>query len=227
MATDNLSAEKRIFKGFGQRSPHVIPEIKLLIKVVRDQKEGVWINRCFICNKEIPDKSRVRPWRKIKNQVCFFCESCFQSHIGQIETAPNAKCLSKQTLNFLKYKYKIAMKRQITHGDNSVKLITFDEVLEIWLRQKGKCALSGQRMETNKIIGKNLSGASLDRIDSNLGYIPGNIQWTCWQANRLKTNFRQSDFVRLCADIATKNKPVKAKRLPPTAASQLSLFSQK
>jgi hypothetical protein len=40
--------------------------------------------------------------------------------------------------------------------------------------------------------------ASLDRIDSKLGYIPGNIQWVHKTINRMKVNLPEEDFVYFC-----------------------------
>lgn len=45
--------------------------------------------------------------------------------------------------------------------------------------------------------GKNPNNPSLDRIDSNLGYIKGNIQIISWRANDLKKNGTLQEFTKL------------------------------
>ena len=55
----------------------------------------------------------------------------------------------------------------------------------------GRCALSGAEI----VIGIN---ASIDRIDSQLGYIRGNIQWVDWKINKMKSNMKQDEFIILC-----------------------------
>ena len=39
-----------------------------------------------------------------------------------------------------------------------------------------------------------LQSASLDRIDSNLGYIIGNVQWVCLGINYTKLNYSDSEL---------------------------------
>ena len=46
------------------------------------------------------------------------------------------------------------------------------------------------------------STASLDRIDSSEGYVPGNVQWVHLVVNDLKSNMPQEEFLNWCRDIA-------------------------
>jgi len=47
--------------------------------------------------------------------------------------------------------------------------------------------------------------ASLDRIDSDKGYIVGNIQWLHKDINWIKGDFTQDEFIRLCKAVAENN----------------------
>lgn len=67
--------------------------------------------------------------------------------------------------------------------------ITLDDVMALERRQKGKCKLTGLVYEYER-GGKsrvNQMVATLDRIDSDKGYVPGNIQIACCFANILKS----------------------------------------
>ena len=44
--------------------------------------------------------------------------------------------------------------------------------------------------------------ASLDRIDSSKGYVKGNVQWVHKDINKMKTDFEQSIFIKLCKSVA-------------------------
>ena len=57
--------------------------------------------------------------------------------------------------------------------------ITIDYVWRLFLKQGRKCKLSGETLAMRSISGgKYMPGtASLDRIDSTLGYVEGNLQW--------------------------------------------------
>ena len=46
------------------------------------------------------------------------------------------------------------------------------------------------------------SEVSADRINNELGYVPGNICFTCWEVNRMKCNMELDRFIELCTQIA-------------------------
>jgi hypothetical protein len=87
-------------------------------------------------------------------------------------------------------------------------LITIQYAWDLYEQQKRKCALSGLPI----IFGVNGGGkttASLDRIDSELGYVEGNVQWVHKFVNKMKWNIPQKEFVELCKSITIyqKEKP--------------------
>jgi len=74
--------------------------------------------------------------------------------------------------------------------------------------QEGKCALTGMLLEFGE-DGKNLSNAlgtaSLDRIDSSLGYIEGNVQWVHKHINSMKNEHTTEYFIQLCREVVSYN----------------------
>jgi hypothetical protein len=52
---------------------------------------------------------------------------------------------------------------------------------------------------------RGVSTASLDRIDSSLGYVWGNVQWVHSVINDLKSNMAQEEFISWCQKVAAKN----------------------
>lgn len=90
------------------------------------------------------------------------------------------------------------------------KNLKFDLDIEyIWslfLRQNRKCALTGWDIGFHKKYReKHLKTASLDRIDSSLGYIKGNVQWVHRKVNWIKSNVPDEDFINLCNLVAKTN----------------------
>lgn len=74
--------------------------------------------------------------------------------------------------------------------------------------QNGKCALSGieitlPRSDEHRITGE--STASLDRIDSNIGYTKENVQWVHKRINIMKQNLQEDEFLYLCKLITENN----------------------
>jgi|SRR5882757_6827529 len=73
--------------------------------------------------------------------------------------------------------------------------ITEEYLKDILNKQDNKCAISGiDFTESNK--------PSLDRIDSNKGYLKGNVQLLLLQVNKMKSNFDQKFFIDMCIKIA-------------------------
>lgn len=67
-------------------------------------------------------------------------------------------------------------------------------MVAMWDYQKGKCAMTGLPM-THQF--NDLNAASIDRRDSQLGYIPGNVQLVCQWVNKAKGNHPDTDFKRI------------------------------
>lgn len=80
--------------------------------------------------------------------------------------------------------------------------VSIEELWDLFLKQDRSCALTGQSLFFSLSKKKEKSTASLDRIDSNIGYIPGNIQWIHKDINIIKGDFSQEYFIKLCSAIA-------------------------
>jgi len=76
--------------------------------------------------------------------------------------------------------------------------LTREQLDAMFDEQAGVCALSGLRMIHKH---KDLRFPSLDRIDPELGYEEGNVQFVCAIVNVMKSKLLEEDFVWLCAQI--------------------------
>lgn len=91
---------------------------------------------------------------------------------------------------------------QIRNGASVRKIdfsINIEYAWELLVQQNFICALSGRTLELT--VG-NGGSASLDRIDSKIGYIPGNCQWIHKDVNLMKNAFGESYFIDTCKQIA-------------------------
>lgn len=77
--------------------------------------------------------------------------------------------------------------------------ISIEDIHNKYIEQNGICALSGVEMFPPKNLhNKNPNKASLDRIDSTLGYTKDNIQWITSTINIIKSDLKENDFVEIC-----------------------------
>jgi hypothetical protein len=92
----------------------------------------------------------------------------------------------KTPANFMRNKF-LCMKPRI-----SDECITYQYLLDLYDTQNGKCALSGIKM--THIIGDHTS-ISIDRIDSKVGYLAGNVQLVCQFINLGKRSHSNSEVL--------------------------------
>lgn len=76
--------------------------------------------------------------------------------------------------------------------------LTNDYLSILFEKQKFLCALSGIKLNTSKYKDSINSNLSLDRIDSNIGYVEGNVQWVDKRVNKMKWDLKQEDFISIC-----------------------------
>jgi hypothetical protein len=83
--------------------------------------------------------------------------------------------------------------------------ITPEYLDQKWSAQQGRCALSGEQMtmppSSSKKVSVDVSSryASVDRIDSSQGYVPGNVQWVCKTLNLMKNSLLEKEFLKWVA----------------------------
>jgi uncharacterized protein (DUF2384 family) len=86
--------------------------------------------------------------------------------------------------------------------------LTIDDLWDLYLQQSKKCALTGVDINiVNATINNNyhLQTASLDRIDSNKGYIINNVQWLHKTINSLKSDLKEENLIFLCHLVSSTN----------------------
>ena len=77
--------------------------------------------------------------------------------------------------------------------------ITREDAEAVLVAQGGKCAFTGWEI---RCFPKDARTASLDRIDSSLGYVPGNVQWVHKDLNMFKGAMPDERFIDLCLAVA-------------------------
>jgi len=81
--------------------------------------------------------------------------------------------------------------------------LSIDDLKQQFAKQNGHCAYTGEAivMPANFIRIYDQNVASIDRIDSKVGYVPGNIQLTTKKINMMKHCMSHEEFIATCRTI--------------------------
>jgi hypothetical protein len=92
--------------------------------------------------------------------------------------------------------------------------ITIKDMYDQFLVQNKKCPYTNYDLilSASSMCRRTPKNASLDRIDSNKGYLKGNIQWVYKKINILKNDLSHHEFIDLCHTVS-KNCPFTPKSI--------------
>lgn len=162
---------------------------------------------CNKCNIEQPlDKFEKKPKSKTQYQGTdriSTCRSCKQ-------IARN-KCISRSPESYMRNLLIQNKSGRVKQGYEYT--ITIQDLLDIFETQNGKCAMTGIEMTHLKGNGHIETNISIDRINNDIGYIPGNIQLVCYSANMMRRKMKDQSFKNFCKKIATTENAKKSKEL--------------
>lgn len=91
--------------------------------------------------------------------------------------------------------------------------VSIEYAWSIFIKQNGKCALSGIEIDFDGKWNSNKTTASLDRIDSSRGYVEGNIQWVHKTLNLMKRDMSDEEFTEWCKAVFLHRKALDERRV--------------
>lgn len=151
---------------------------------------------CSSCNKRVELKRREFAKDFTHSGVCTKC--LYKARI----TSNGGKPFNYTGTEFFSGKILAGWKNSALRR-NHLWNLSHEQISELYRKQAGQCALTGLEM------GGDLSSpyrASLDRIDSDLGYEPGNVQFVCSVVNVMKNKLPEKLFVELCTKVSADKK---------------------
>lgn len=81
--------------------------------------------------------------------------------------------------------------------------ITIEYAWRLFLLQQKRCALTGVSLVLSpSSVDAGASTGSLDRINNDLGYVEGNVQWVHRDINFMKHSLLEGDFIKWCTLVA-------------------------
>lgn len=165
-----------------------------------DAGHSKWNCRCD-CGKEV-----VRTATSLKRSSNSSC-GCYKTPSGKDSKHWNG-CGEISGAWFHSVVYRAASGRK--SRSSIAKKIDIDPeyIWGLFLKQNRLCALSGIELSFPK-TGRNedykMSTASLDRIDSSMGYVKGNVQWVHKTINIMKNVYSQDVFIEMCKKVSQNN----------------------
>jgi len=98
------------------------------------------------------------------------------------------------------FKYSLNKARSRSKSRGETTDLTLEYLKEIWENQKGLCSYTNIKMEMprssqDEDIKKSPTKLSLDRIDPNIGYIQGNVEFVCYCVNVMKNDFTKDQMI--------------------------------
>jgi hypothetical protein len=79
--------------------------------------------------------------------------------------------------------------------------LTPEDLLEVWIEQEGKCALSGVFMTWKKGEGGSEYNVSIDRVVTDGPYTRANIQLVCYRINMMKHVLSDNELYWWCKNV--------------------------
>lgn len=153
---------------------------------------------CKLCKKKRPIKYFGARYHTGKYQggrpVCIDCDAKIQ--VGSVYKSPR---------NYISSRYRDMRQRVKKSGGELNGEIDVDFLMRIYEEQKGMCAVSGLPMTWmheglySNHGSRRGTNISIDRIDSDQGYVPHNIRLVCDRVNKMKSNMTDGDFYFWCA----------------------------
>lgn len=148
---------------------------------------------CCLCKLEKPIYLFGQDKRKINGKMSY-CKLCdVQKGRERRENQTQIqfmKCILKSCRASTKRRTKIGRVNMYFN-------ITLQDIKNLVIAQNNKCAYSGVELFWNS---NHKNTASVDRIDSTIGYIPSNIQLVTKSVNQAKSNFTEMEFWNLIRD---------------------------
>lgn len=136
--------------------------------------------------------------KKYHNNNPVYETQCKQCNIG-----PRAERTEKYRNDYKQFiTSKISAYRYRAKECNVEFNLTAEYLIEIFEKQNGKCFYTHKEISfTNTVIEKNRPHnltPSIDRLNPDKGYVEGNVVWSCYYINRMKSDVPYDEFISLC-----------------------------
>lgn len=147
-----------------------------------------------------------------KTKLHTHCLNCGLELTGKYQQkfCNNQTCgVAWRTKNVYRYKYTFAHRsksprnflRALINKKNRNKTISLDFLVDLFIRQEGKCAVSNIPMTFIAGEGRVDTNISIDQIKAGEGYTEDNVQLVCRRVNHMKHDYPIENLYEWCERI--------------------------
>ena len=138
-----------------------------------DQGAGHMGKTCKNCKRDLPEDQFEKFNKGGERAICNACKASARN-----------KTYSASYEHYLR---RLCSKLKYSRKETHDWQLTPEDLIELWEQQSGKCALSGVNM-THHVDGSGHKefNASIDRINTDSGYCPQNIQLVAYRINIMR-----------------------------------------
>jgi hypothetical protein len=169
--------------------------------------------------RECGDTSEKKRFKKGKN-LCLDCSNTYMrnwyaknsSHVKEYRSQPEVRESRKAAVRKAVQRSPEAFLRTLWHHVRKhskskrkhlkkailVCTVTYQDLLDLWESQQGRCALTNMPMDH---VFNSLKTVSVDRIDSSEGYVPNNVQLVCKWVNLAKQDHTNADMLAIIEEL--------------------------
>ena len=139
--------------------------------------------------------------------TCIVCGNEFEyKRVKKIKELCSLECRSKRVVDSINTKINGSWSNYFKHlcqiRKDARKELSPEILENLLIKQRYKCALTGIKLTCLRANGiKFKTNASIDRINSDLGYNVDNIQLVCTIVNSLKSNLTNHEYIRWCKKV--------------------------
>lgn len=174
-------------------------EKEQLIKENIKEENGTRLYKCFVCGEWLSaDKFDQAGGNKYvyRDGLDKRCHKC---KVEQNKIVRANYSDEKRLEKILQDRWLSARTR--AQNKNRVFDITKEDLMELWNKQEGKCAISKLPMTYTIDNGRNPYNVSVDQINPSKGYTKDNVQLVCMSVNQLKSDFDMEIVINICKNI--------------------------
>lgn len=196
---EELPSTREYFRRYGENSGtyhKVCRKCEDSLKIKSEWKDGLLL--CHDCH-QYKDESCFTPnnnKNKIRHYRRYICNDCSAERQRRHD-----KSLANEDklIKCLRFRFLGARDRATKAGVPFN--LTLDFLKDLWVKQDGKCALSGLPMTFELKLGRTSTNVSIDKKNRLFGYTQDNVQLVCMAANQAKSDMSEEELYNLCKSI--------------------------